>query len=132
MFYTGVPLYAGFMIGDYSTVEEIGLGGYDISIGYLFGILFHGLMGLQMFGWKAADVVIKPSLTKPGTFAGSVFFIMAFVWFIFGLIDFLEDLAGYIFLPMGLLVLVLGTKRLMTGPTPEHGTEDNETEPVAN
>tara|TARA_B100000767_G_scaffold204685_1_gene191513 strand:+ start:2622 stop:2984 length:363 start_codon:yes stop_codon:yes gene_type:complete len=120
------------MIGDYSTVEEIGLGGYDISIGYLFGILFHGLMGLQMFGWKAADVVIKPSLTKPGTFAGSVFFIMAFVWFIFGLIDFLEDLAGYIFLPMGLLVLVLGTKRLMTGPTPEQGTEDNETEPVAN
>lgn len=131
VFYTGVPLYAGFTIGD-STIEEIGIGGFDISSGFLFGILFHGLMGLQMFGWKAANVVIKPSLTEPGTFAGSVFFIMAFVWFIFGLIDFLEDLAGYIFLPMGLLVLVLGTKRLMTGSTPEQGTEDSENEPLAN
>ncbi len=38
---------------------------------------------------------------------------MAFVWFIFGAVDFLEDLAGYLFLPLGLLVLLIGTKRLI-------------------
>ena len=58
---------------------------------------------------------MRPSLTQSGTFVGSVFFIMAFVWFIVGLIDFLEEIAGYMFLPMGLIVLFLGTKRLMAG-----------------
>jgi hypothetical protein len=28
-------------------------------------------------------------------------------------VDFLEDLAGYLFLPLGLLVLLIGTKRLI-------------------
>lgn len=40
---------------------------------------------------------------------------MAFVWFIVGLIDFLEEIAGYMFFPMGLIVLFPGTKRLVAG-----------------
>jgi hypothetical protein len=40
---------------------------------------------------------------------------MAFVWFLFGAVDFLEDLAGYVFLPLGLLMLLYGTKRLLAG-----------------
>ena len=48
---------------------------------------------------------------------------MAFVWFIVGLIDFLEEIAGYIFLPMGLIVLFLGTKRLMAGSSSITETE---------
>ena len=48
---------------------------------------------------------------------------MAFVWFIVGLIDFLEEIAGYMFLPMGLIVLFLGTKRLMAGSSSITETE---------
>ncbi|MDP6200331.1 MAG: hypothetical protein QF531_06115, partial [Candidatus Poseidonia sp.] len=87
--------------------------GFDVYLGFVFGLLVHATMGLQLFEWNASSVVVKPSLTAPGTFAGSVFFVMAFVWFIFGAVDFLEDLAGYLFLPLGLVVLVVGTKRLI-------------------
>jgi hypothetical protein len=68
-----------------------------------------------MFNWVPQDVVVKPSLSHPGTFSGSIFFVMAFVWFLFGAVDFLEDLAGYVFLPLGLLMLLYGTKRLIAG-----------------
>ncbi|RJU90803.1 MAG: hypothetical protein DWC01_04545, partial [Candidatus Poseidoniales archaeon] len=78
---------------------------------------------LQLFGWQAQNVVVKPSLSEPGPFAGSVFFLMAFVWFILGAVDFLEDLAGYLFLPMGLIVLFFGTKRLMAGPNTDAEAE---------
>ena len=44
---------------------------------------------------------------------GSVFLIMAFFTFIGGMIDLLEELAGYLFLPIGLLVLIFGTKKLI-------------------
>ena len=44
---------------------------------------------------------------------GSVFLIMAFFTFIGGMVDLLEELAGYLFLPIGLLVLIFGTKKLI-------------------
>ena len=66
---------------------------------------------------------MRPSLTQSGTYLGSVFFIMAFVWFIVGIIDFLEEIAGYMLLPMGLIVLFPGTKRLMAGSSSITETE---------
>lgn len=115
VFYTGVPLYTGFMLAEESGVEEIALAGFDLSLGFVYGLILHALMGLQMFNWVPQDVVVKPSLSHPGTFSGSIFFVMAFVWFLFGAVDFLEDLAGYVFLPLGLLMLLYGTKRLIAG-----------------
>ena len=83
------------------------------------------LMGLQAFDWKPGDVVGKPSLSEPRTNYGSIFFLMAFVWFVIGTIDFLEDLAAYLFLPLGFLVLVFGTWRLIRSssksPTEDQG-----------
>ncbi len=113
VFYTGIPLWFGFMLADSIGLEEVDVGGFDLYLGWVFGLLVHATMGLQLFGWQAESVVVKPSLTEPGPFAGSVFFLMAFVWFIFGAVDFLEDLAGYLFLPLGLLVLLIGTRRLI-------------------
>lgn len=123
VFYTGLPLYTGFKLAEESGLRDIDIIGFNLTLGFVYAILLHGLMGLQMFDWKAEDVVLRPSLTQPGTFVGSVFFIMAFVWFIVGLIDFLEEIAGYIFLPMGLIVLFLGTKRLMAGSSSITETE---------
>ncbi len=113
VFYTGIPLWFGFRFAESIGWEELEVAGFDVYLGYVFGLLVHVTMGLQLFGWQAQNVVVKPSLTEPGSFAGSVFFLMAFVWFIFGAVDFLEDLAGYLFLPLGLLVLLIGTKRLI-------------------
>ena len=115
VFYTGVPLYTGFTLAEESGVEEIALAGFTLSLGFVYGLILHALMGLQMFNWVPQDVVLKPSLSHPGTFSGSIFFVMAFVWFLFGAVDFLEDLAGYVFLPLGLLMLLYGTKRLIAG-----------------
>jgi len=113
VFYTGIPLWFGFRFAESIGFEELKIAGFDVYLGFVFGLLVHATMGLQLFEWNASSVVVKPSLTAPGTFAGSVFFVMAFVWFIFGAVDFLEDLAGYLFLPLGLVVLVVGTKRLI-------------------
>ena len=113
VFYTGIPLWFGFRFAESIGWEELEVAGFDVYLGFVFGLLVHATMGLQLFGWQAENVVVKPSLTEPGSFAGSVFFLMAFVWFIFGAVDFLEDLAGYLFLPLGLLVLLIGTKRLI-------------------
>lgn len=113
VFYTGIPLWFGFRFAESIGWEELEVAGFDVYLGFVFGLLVHVTMGLQLFGWQAQNVVVKPSLTEPGSFAGSVFFLMAFVWFIFGAVDFLEDLAGYLFLPLGLLVLLIGTKRLI-------------------
>jgi hypothetical protein len=50
---------------------------------------------------------------------------MAFVWFVIGGVDFLEDLAAYLFLPLGFLVLAFGTWRLIRSssksPTEDEG-----------
>ena len=123
VFYTGIPLWFGFMLADFIGFEEVNVGGFDLYLGWVFGLLVHATMGLQLFGWQAENVVVKPSLTEPGPFAGSVFFLMAFVWFILGAVDFLEDLAGYLFLPLGLLVLLIGTRRLIgnSSPTSQEG-----------
>ena len=123
VFYTGIPLWFGFMLADYIGWEELKIAGFDVRLGYVLGLLVHATMGLQLFGWQAQNVVVKPSLSEPGPFAGSVFFLMAFVWFILGAVDFLEDLAGYLFLPMGLIVLFFGTKRLMAGPNTDTEAE---------
>ena len=124
VFYTGIPLWFGFRFAESIGWEELKVAGFDVYLGYVFGLLVHATMGLQLFGWQAQNVVVKPSLTEPGSFAGSVFFLMAFVWFIFGAVDFLEDLAGYLFLPLGLLVLLIGTRRLIgssDSSSNEHG-----------
>ena len=113
VFYTGVPLYAGFTVADWIGWEEIEILDFNMHLGYVLGLLLHVVMGLQMFDWKMSNVVLKPSLTSPGSFSGSVFFLMAFIWFIFATVDLLEDLAGYLFLPLGLIVLIVGTKRLI-------------------
>ena len=123
VFFTGIPLWFGFAFADFIGWEELNIAGFDVYLGFVFGLLVHATMGLQLFGWQAENVVVKPSLSEPGSFAGSVFFLMAFVWFIFGAVDFLEDLAGYLFLPLGLLVLLIGTKRLIgsSEPLPNDG-----------
>ena len=123
VFYTGIPLWFGFRFAESIGWEELEVAGFDVYLGFVFGLLVHATMGLQLFGWQAQNVVVKPSLTEPGSFAGSVFFLMAFVWFIFGAVDFLEDLAGYLFLPLGLLVLLIGTRRLIgsSEPLPNDG-----------
>ena len=113
IFYTFIPNITGFLIVDWFGFEDVGIGEFDISVGIIIGCLIHIIMGLQMFNWEPKNVVVKPSLTNPGTFMGSVFLIMAFFTFIGGMIDLLEELAGYLFLPIGLLVLIFGTKKLI-------------------
>ena len=113
IFYTFIPNITGFLIGDWFGFEDVGIGEFDVSVGIIIGCLIHIIMGLQMFNWEPKNVVVKPSLTNPGTFMGSVFLIMAFFTFIGGMIDLLEELAGYLFLPIGLLVLIFGTKKLI-------------------
>lgn len=113
VFYTGVPIYTGFEVARTVGVRELTLGGFDLHLGWVYGFIIHVLMGLQMYRWDTAEVVLKPSLTEPRVFIGGVFFVMASVWFIFGSFDFLEDLAAYLFLPLGLLMLFFGTRRLI-------------------
>lgn len=125
VFYTGIPLWFGFRFAESIGWEELEVAGFDVYLGFVFGLLVHVTMGLQLFGWQAENVVVKPSLTEPGSFAGSVFFLMAFVWFLFGAVDFLEDLAGYLFLPLGLLVLLIGTRRLI-GSSESSSNEDGQ------
>lgn len=125
VFYTGIPLWFGFRFAESIGFEELEVAGFDVYLGFVFGLMVHVTMGLQLFGWQAENVMVKPSLTEPGSFAGSVFFLMAFVWFIFGAVDFLEDLAGYLFLPLGLLVLLIGTRRLI-GSSDSSSNEDGQ------
>ena len=113
VFYTGVPIYTGFEVARTVGVRELTLGEFDLHLGWVYGFIIHVLMGLQMYRWDTAEVVLKPSLTEPRVFIGGVFFVMASVWFIFGSFDFLEDLAAYLFLPLGLLMLFFGTRRLI-------------------
>lgn len=120
IFYTFIPIRTGLLISDWFGFEDIGFGEFDVSVGIIIGCLINIIMGLQMFNWKPENVVVKPSLTNPGTFMGSVFLIMAFFTFVGGVIDLLEEFAGYLFLPLGLLVLVFGTKKLIDG-----GKENN-------
>ena len=113
VFYTGIPLYTGFEFARNVGPRELGIADFDLHLGWVYGLGIHVLMGLQMYRWDTAEVVLKPSLTEPRVFAGGVFFVMASVWFIFGTFDFLEDLAAYLFLPLGLLMLFFGTRRLI-------------------
>tara|TARA_Y100001980_G_C14554046_1_gene340094 strand:+ start:53 stop:1432 length:1380 start_codon:yes stop_codon:yes gene_type:complete len=113
IFYTFIQLYTGFMIAETIGFTVINVGEFDVDVGFIFGFLIYITMGMQMFSWKPEDVVLKPSLTYPGTFMGSVFLIMSFFTLISSIVDFLEDLAGYLFLPVGLLVLILGTMKLI-------------------
>ena len=113
VFFTGLPLYTGFQISDNFGPDEIGVAGFDLHLIWVYAFIIHVLMGLQAFDWKPGDVVAKPSLSEPRTNYGSIFFVMAFVWFVIGGVDFLEDLAAYLFLPLGFLVLAFGTWRLI-------------------
>ncbi|DAC53361.1 MAG TPA: hypothetical protein D7I11_06705, partial [Candidatus Poseidoniales archaeon] len=113
VFYTGVPIYTGFELARNVGPRELGIADFDLHLGWVYGLVIHALMGLQMYRWDTADVVLRPSLTEPRMFTGGVFFVMASVWFIFGAFDFLEDLAAYLFLPLGLMMLFFGTRRLI-------------------
>ena len=119
IFYTFIQNYTGFLIAEWFGFEDVGFGEFDVSVGIIIGCLIHIIMGLQMFKWNLSDVVVRPSLNNPGTFMGSVFLIMGFFTFVGGVIDLLEDLAGYLFLPLGLLVLFIGTKKLIVGNSNE-------------
>ena len=113
VFYTGLPIYTGFELARNVGPRELGIADFDLHLGWVYGLAIHALMGLQMYRWDTADVVLRPSLTEPRMFTGGVFFVMASVWFIFGAFDFLEDLAAYLFLPLGLMMLFFGTRRLI-------------------
>jgi hypothetical protein len=125
VFFTGLPLYTGFQIADNFGPDDIGVAGYDLHLFWVYALIIHVLMGLQAFDWKPGDVVGKPSLSEPRSNYGSVFFLMAFVWFVIAGVDFLEDLAAYLFLPLGFLVLAFGTWRLIRSssksPTEDQG-----------
>ena len=123
VFFTGLPLHMGFEISDNFGPEEIDIAGFDLELVWVYAFIIHALMGLQAFDWKPGDVVAKPSLSEPRTNYGSIFFLMAFVWFVIGSIDLLEDLAAYIFLPLGILVLAFGT-RLLIRSSSKSSTED--------
>ena len=125
VFFTGLPLHMGFEISDNFGPEEIDIAGFDLELVWVYAFIIHGLMGLQAFDWKPGDVVGKPSLSEPRTNYGSIFFLMAFVWFVIGTIDFLEDFGAYLFLPLGFFVLAFGTWRLIRSssksPTEDQG-----------
>ena len=123
VFFTGLPLHMGFEISDNFGPEEIDIAGFDLELVWVYAFIIHALMGLQAFDWKPGDVVAKPSLSEPRTNYGSIFFLMTFVWFVIGSIDLLEDLAAYIFLPLGILVLAFGTRRLIRSSS-KSSTED--------
>ena len=113
VFFTGLPLYTGLLIADNLGPDEITIAGFDLHLAWVYAFVIHVLMGMQAFDWKPTDVLTKSSLSEPRSNYGSIFFLMAFVWFIIGAVDFLEDLAAYLFLPLGFLVLAFGTWRLI-------------------
>ena len=125
VFFTGLPLYTGFQIADNLGPDDIRIAGFDLHLAWVYAFVIHVLMGMQAFDWKPTDVLTKSSLSEPRTGYGCVFFLMAFVWFIIGAVDFLEDLAAYLFLPLGFLVLAYGTWRLIRSgsdsPTEDQG-----------
>jgi hypothetical protein len=113
VFFTGLPLYTGLQISYDFGPDEIGVGDFDLHLFWVYAFIIHALMGLQAFDWKPGDAFVKSSLSEPRSNYGSIFFLMAFIWFVLGGVDFLEDLAAYLFLPLGFLVLVFGTWRLI-------------------
>ena len=123
VFFTGLPLYTGLLIADNLGPDEITIAGFDLHLAWVYAFVIHVLMGMQAFDWKPTDVLTKSSLSEPRSNYGSIFFLMAFVWFIIGAVDFLEDLAAYLFLPLGFLVLAFGTWRLIRSGS-ESLTED--------
>ena len=113
VFFTGLPLYTGLQISYDFGPDEIGVGDFDLHLFWVYAFIIHVLMGLQAFDWKPTDAFVKSSLSEPRSNYGSIFFLMAFIWFVLGGVDFLEDLAAYLFLPLGFLVLAFGTWRLI-------------------
>ena len=125
VFFTGLPLYTGFQIADNFGPDDIAIAGFDLHLFWVYAFIIHMLMGLQAFDWKPGEALTKSSLSEPRSNYGGIFFVMAFVWFVIGGVDFLEDLAAYLFLPLGFLVLVFGTWRLIRSssksPTEDQG-----------
>jgi len=125
VFFTGLPLYAAFQIADNFGPIDIAIAGFDLHLVWVYAFIIHVLMGLQAFDWKPGEALTKSSLSEPRSNYGGVFFVMAFVWFVIGGVDFLEELAAYLFIPLGFLVLAFGTWRLIRSgsksPTEDEG-----------
>jgi hypothetical protein len=113
VFYTGMPLALGFSITDFFDIHSVDFLFGDFELAWLIAFIIHGVMGLQMFGWKFDAMSMKTSLTEPSSFTGGVFFVMSFVWFLILISDWLEDNAVFVFLPLGIFILVMGTKKLI-------------------
>jgi hypothetical protein len=113
VFYTGMPLALGFSITDFFDIHSVDFLFGDFELAWLIAFIIHGVMGLQMFGWKFDAMSMKTSLTEPSSFTGGVFFVMAFIWFLILISDWLEDNAVFVFLPLGIFILVMGTKKLI-------------------
>ena len=113
VFFTGLPLAAAFSWVDYFDLENIKTIAGTIEISWFIASAVNILLGLQMYCWNFNPSSFKTSLTQPAGFTGGLFFTMAFVWFIFGISIWLEDLAVFVFLPLGILVLFMGTKKLV-------------------
>ena len=119
VFYTGMPLALGFAISDFFNVHNVEFLFGEFELGWLIAFLVHGVMGLQMFGWKFDTLTMKASLTEPSSFTGGVFFVMSFIWFLILISDWLEDNAVFVFLPLGVLILFMGTKKLIAAGEPD-------------
>jgi hypothetical protein len=113
VFYTGMPLALAFSISDYMDVHHVDFLFGDFELAWLLAFMIHGVMGLQMFGWKFDADRFKTSLTEPSSFTGGIFFVMAFIWFLILISDWLEDNAVFVFLPLGVFILFMGTKKLI-------------------
>ena len=113
VFYTGMPLALAFSISDYMDVHHVDFLFGDFELAWLLAFMIHGVMGLQMFGWKFDADKLRTSLTEPSSFTGGVFFVMAFIWFLILISDWLEDNAVFVFLPLGVFILFMGTKKLI-------------------
>ncbi|MDP6194785.1 MAG: hypothetical protein QF880_03575 [Candidatus Poseidonia sp.] len=113
VFFTGLPLYTGLQIADNFGPDDIDIAGFDLHLFWVYAFIIHVFMGMQAFDWNPSDALTKSSLSEPRSNYGGIFFVMAFVWFVIGGVDFLEDLAAYLFLPLGFLVLAFGTWRLI-------------------
>ena len=128
VFFTGLPLYTSFQIADNFGPDDIAIAGFNLHLVWVYAFIIHMLMGMQAFDWKPSDAITKSSLSEPRSNYGSIFFLMAFVWFVIGGVDFLEDLAAYLFLPLGFLVLAFGTWRLIRtsskSPMEDQGPSD--------
>ena len=113
VFYTGMPLALAFSISDYMDVHHVDFLFGDFELAWLLAFMIHGVMGLQMFGWKFDADKLRTSLTEPSSFTGGGFFVMAFIWFLILISDWLEDNAVFVFLPLGVFILFMGTKKLI-------------------